>query len=174
MAWACANSLCADCRPDFGGFHLRLRRQILALRIVHFLLRDQPGLGVRHGLQAVVLQVSNLVLRFHAVQLFAGVRHLFAHVLDGGLVLLQLGFQFGNFEDRHQLAFLDVRAIVHFQFLHVAGFLGVDVDFLERHQFGGQSQLALDGHADGASDSYGCGRGRFVHFGVTVAGTGGG
>ncbi len=38
-----------------------------------------------------------------------------------------------------------MRAIVHVQLLNVAGFLGVNVNFLERHQFRGQGDLPAKG-----------------------------
>ena len=68
MAWRLPSWLWAACRFDFAGFHLRLRGQILALRVVHFLLRHQARLRLRDAVQPVELQVQNLVLRFHAVQ----------------------------------------------------------------------------------------------------------
>ena len=72
-----------------GGFHLRLGRQVFALRIVDFLLRDQAGLGYpTRVFRRVYCKVSDFVLGFHAVQLMLGVRHLFGHVVDGRFVLL--------------------------------------------------------------------------------------
>jgi hypothetical protein len=38
--------LLGGCRGSFGCIHLRFRRQVFALGIVQFLLRDQTWLGL--------------------------------------------------------------------------------------------------------------------------------
>jgi hypothetical protein len=111
-----------------------LRRQVLALRVVHFLLGHQAGLGLRHGVQPVKLQMHDLVLGLRAAQVMLGVSDLVLHIGDGGFVLVQLGLQLRNLQHRQQLALLHAAAIVHVELAHVAGFFGVHVDFLEGHQ----------------------------------------
>src|ERR1700758_2271084 len=63
-------------------------------------------------------------------------------VLDFRLILVDLRSQFGDFQVRHDLAGFYAATVIDEQFLNIAGFLSVDVDLLERHQFRGQSPSA--------------------------------
>jgi hypothetical protein len=44
-------------------FHLRLRGEVFPLRVIHFLLGYQSGLGFRHSGKPGVLEVIDIVLR---------------------------------------------------------------------------------------------------------------
>ncbi len=101
-------------------FHLRRRSQSFALRIVHFLLRHQPGLGLRDAVQPVILQLQHLLLGLHAVQLFLGVRDLGSDIFHRGIVLFHLQLQLGNFERREHLVLLHARSIVDVQLFYEA------------------------------------------------------
>ena len=50
------------------GIHLRRRRQVLPLRIIHFLLRHNSGLALEHAIQPRVLQMQRVVLRLITLQ----------------------------------------------------------------------------------------------------------
>ena len=77
--------------------------------------------------------------------------------MHGGFIALQLLLQFGNFQNREQLALFYVRAPVDIEFLNVSGNFGVDVDLLKGLEFGGDFERAGeilpagldDGHARG-------------------------
>ena len=87
--------------------------------------------------------------------------HLIRRILDFRLVFLELRLQFWNLQDCHHLACLHVRSVIDIQLLHVAGFLRINIDFLEGHQFGRQSDLPAKRffhhlrHADGGRRSTG-------------------
>ena len=104
----------------------------------------RPGFDLATLFKPIELQMEHLVLRFHAPEFVLGVRHLVGRVPDGGVILLQLDLQFGDLEHGHHLAFLHAGAVVDQEIAYVAGLLGVDVDFLERHQLGGDRELALE------------------------------
>jgi hypothetical protein len=128
-------------RRSFSSVDLRGGGEILALCIVQFLLRHDAGLSLEDPAQSRVLKMQRVVLRIVALQFVICAAHLVHRVLDLSLILLQLRLQFGNFQDSHDLAGFYMRPIVNAQRFDVAGFLRIDVDFLKRHQFGGQSNL---------------------------------
>jgi len=74
---------------------------------------------------------------------------------DRGVVLLQLSLKLRNLQRRHNLALLNMRAVIDVQFLDKPRLFRVDVDLLERNQLARQIQSALQrlgngfGHADG-------------------------
>ena len=71
-------------------FHLSLACEILAFRIVDFLLRNQARLGGCDAVQPRVLEVEDLALRFDSAQLMLSVGNLIGEALDRCLVLLKL------------------------------------------------------------------------------------
>jgi len=98
--------------------------------------------------------VERIVLRLITGQLVLGAVHLIGRILDFRLVFLQLRLQLWNLQDRHYLVSLHVGSIVNQQFFYVSGFLRIDIDLLEGHQFGRQRDLPAKrlfhhlGHAD--------------------------
>ncbi len=84
------------------------------------------------------------MLRLHAPEFVLGVRHLVGRIPRRGVILLQLNLEFGDLENGHDLAFLYPGSIVDQEIMHIAGLLGINVDLLERHQFGGHRELALE------------------------------
>ncbi len=80
------------------------------------------------------------MLRLIATHLVLRVCHLIGGAPDGGIVLLQLLLQFGDFQNRHQLPFFYTGPIIDQKLLHVARLFGVNVDLLKRHEFGGKRQ----------------------------------
>ncbi len=125
----------------FGGFDLRFGGEILALRLIHFLLCDESGLALRDVVQALVLKVRDFVLRLDSTQLMLCVRDLIGHVLDGSLIFLQESLEFRDLQNREELAFFHVRTVIDVQLGHESGFLGEHVDFLEGHKFGGEGEI---------------------------------
>ena len=49
--------------------HLRFYRQVLAVHVVHFLLRHQARLGLCDLIDSSVLEMCDVALRLHAVEL---------------------------------------------------------------------------------------------------------
>ena len=120
----------------FGRLDLGRRSQGLALPVVHFLLCDQSGFGLGDAVQSAKLQLQHIVLSLRAAHQILGVHNLFGSALDRGIVLIQLRLQLGNLERREHLIRLHAASIVDVEFLNVTGFLRVDVDLLERDEFG--------------------------------------
>ena len=127
-----------------GGLHLRFCRQIFALRVIHFLLRHQAGFGLSNAIQPVELKVQHFVLRLYPVLLLLRTCYLVASVLDRGVVLLQLQLELRDLEHGHELTGLYAGSVIDVQFLYIAGFLRIHVDFLERNQFGRQGELVAE------------------------------
>jgi hypothetical protein len=128
----------------FRRFNLRLGREVTTLDFVDFLLSHQPWLALGHTIQPFVFEVQNIVFRFGAAQLIRRIRYLILHTSGVRFVLLQLGSEFRNFQDRHELSFSDVRAVVHEQLTDVAGLFGVDLNLLKRHKLGGNGELTFE------------------------------
>jgi hypothetical protein len=138
----------------FRCFQLCLRRQILTLRVIHLLLRNQARLAVRHAFEPRELQVIYLYLRFHSVNLVLGLADHVLLVFDGSRVLLQLHLQLRDFQDRKKLALLYPVPVIHQELLDIPRLLGEHVDLLKRHQFRGYGDLAHDRFSSHRGDPY--------------------
>ena len=90
----------------FGGVDLRLRTEVLGLRIVEFLLRDQARTRGCRLLQTLRLGVERGVERLGALDLLLRARDLFLALLELESGLLELRFQLRNFEDRQRFALM--------------------------------------------------------------------
>ena len=101
--------------------------------------------------------MKGVVLRVIAFQFVVGAADLIHGVLDLGFIFLQLRLQFGDLERRHHLARFHVGSIINIQLLHVARFLGINVDFLKGHQLRRQSNLPAQGFFHYMGDAYGDG-----------------
>ena len=108
--------------------------------IVELLLRDQSGTRIRCLFQS---SVSSVCGRIRCLSFF----HFIVGASDGLLAALHHSFrskdlrsQLGHFEHGERLAFFHVVAHVHEDGLNVTGDLGVDIDFLEWFEFGGECE----------------------------------
>ncbi len=133
---------------------LGLGGQVLALSVVHFLLRHQAGLSLRHAVQPVVLEVQDGVLRLHAAERVLGVPLLIRRVLDGSVILSQLELELGDLEHAHHLSRFHMRSIVYVELPHVARLFGVDIDLLEGNQLGRNRETAFQRLRRNLGDRY--------------------
>jgi len=147
------------------GIYLRSRSKVPPLGIINFLLGHNPGLGFKDVVQARVLQVQGLVLRLVAAEFVRGAVDLALCRFDLGLILLQLGLQFRDFQSGHHLALSHAAAIVNVEFVDVARLFCENVDLLKWHQLRRKSDLAAQGFLDdlGYTD---CGGGVIVGLGA--------
>ena len=99
-------------QSGLAGIHLRRRRQILALRVIHFLLRHDAGLALEDAIQARVLQVQRVVLRLIALQFVLRPADLVRRIFDFRLIFLQLSLQFWNLQNGHDLTGFHMRSVV--------------------------------------------------------------
>ena len=127
-----------------GGVDLRFGGEVAGLGVIEFLLRDQAGVALRCLLQARVLFMQSLVLRFGAIDLVLRARNLFLALVDLEDGLLQLRLQFRNFKRSERLALLDDVADVDVDLAHVAADLGVDVDHLVGLELPGEREHVAD------------------------------
>ena len=131
------------------------------MRVVHFLLRHDPRLALKDSIQTRVFQVQRLVLCLIPGEFVLRTDHLIHRILDVCLVFLELRLEFWNLQHGYHLSCLDVRSVVDIQLLDITRFLRINIDFLEGHQFGGQSDLPAKrffhhpGYADGGGRSTG-------------------
>ena len=128
----------------FGGIYLCFRRKILRLRIVDFLLRDQPGLPCGGLLQPLELRVNCGMFRFCAVDFVLCARNLLLALLQLEDRLLQLRFQFRHFKHGNGLALVNHVADIDVDVRHVSAHLGVHIDNLEWLELPGQRQHVRD------------------------------
>ena len=124
----------------FGRIHLRLRRQILGLCIVQFLLRNQPRPSLGRLLQPFRLSVQSRVFRLGAIDLVLRPRDLFFALLQLKHCLLQLRLQLRHFQNRQRLALMHDVADIHIDARHVAANLGVHIHNLVGLELTGQRQ----------------------------------
>ena len=145
---------------SLSGFERGFGREVLALRIVDFLLGDETVLFFGHAGQTLVLEVQDPVLGFIAADLVLRPSHFIGAGLDCRLIFLKLRFQLGNFEHGHDLALANARSVVDIQGPDVAGLLCIDFDLLERHEFGAYGEVVCKRADLGADDAdrNACGR----------------
>ena len=132
VAAGCLSVLLRGSHCGLRGVHLRLRAQVLGLRVIQLLLRNQAGPRCRCLLQPPELSMDGRVHCFSALELVLRSRDLFLGLLqiEGGL--FKLGFQFWNVENRERLPFVHNIADIDIDALHVPANLGVHVDHLIR------------------------------------------
>src|SRR5579883_288745 len=82
------------------------------------------------------------VLRFYPAQFVLRMGYLVGCILDRGVVLLQLQFEFGDFQDSQHVTRLHAAAVVHTELSYIAGLFRVNLDFLEGHQLGRERKRA--------------------------------
>ena len=87
----------------FCGGNSRVCFQVLSLRHVDFLLRDEFGRDFLHVGKARVGEVRDVVGGLRAVEFFVGAREILLAAVDGGLVELKLLLQFGDFQHGEEL-----------------------------------------------------------------------
>ena len=122
----------------FGCVHLRLRRQILGLGIVQFLLRDQARPARRCLLKPFRRRVQSRMLCLCTVDLVLRPRDLLLGLLQLENRLLQLRLQLRHFKDRQCLALMNDVANIHIDARHVAAHLGVYIHNLVGLELSGQ------------------------------------
>ncbi len=132
-----ARLLLFHAQPALRGRDLRLGHQIFRAHLVHFLLRYQAGLTLRHHFDARIRKVGNLVTRFRALQIVSRGRDLGAALLDTGGRLRDLVRHFRNFQLGEQLPLAHVISQVHFDRADIAGDLRHHVHLLERLELRG-------------------------------------
>jgi len=88
--------------------------------------------------------MRHVILSLEAAQFVLRMSHLVINSADRSRVLRKQCLQLGDLQDCHRFALLHSSAIVDAQGADVARLLGVDVDFLERHQLRGNRELPRD------------------------------
>ena len=86
--FGCSQLALGRIQRRFASVHLRGRRKILALGIVHFLLGHDARLSLEDSVQSRVLKMERVVLRIVAFQFMIGAGDLVHRVLDLGLIFL--------------------------------------------------------------------------------------
>jgi len=99
-------------------------------------LSDHSGPGFGDGAYPVRLKLLNFMLRLDAGHFVLGVGDLIGSSLDGLVVLFQLRLELGDFQSRQNLVCLNAGSVIDVEIFHVTGLFGIDLDFLERDQFG--------------------------------------
>ena len=115
--------------------------QVLALRRIDFLLCHEAGPRFGDVVKAFIFEMTHIPFGRDLLELIVGLLHPGSRGPDGCIVLLQFHLQLGNFQNRDWLARCDVRPVIDEQLLHLAGFLGIDVDLLEGHELGREREL---------------------------------
>jgi hypothetical protein len=98
--------------------------------------------------------MERVVLRLDAAEVVLSMRNLVGRILDSCIVLLQLRFELRDLEHREDLAGFHAAPVIHVQRLDKARLLGVNVDFLKRHQLGRHGEVSAERFLAHLGDSH--------------------
>jgi hypothetical protein len=148
----------------FGGVDLRLRGEVFRLSVVEFLLGDEAGMPLGGFAETFISGMKSSMGGFRAADLVLRASDLFLALRNLENGLLELRFEFRDFENREGLTLSHNVSDVDIDLPHVTANFGVDVDCLIRLELPGKGQhvtnfAPLRGGDTGGGDGCGLGYG---------------